>query len=54
MLTPCVHFRTYVREELPVIRRSRGEVSGYFLPTDPLHQKNAAALERSGVIIAMR
>jgi hypothetical protein len=27
-------FRTYVEAELPVIRRSGGEVVGYFLPTD--------------------
>jgi NIPSNAP len=78
------HFRTYVNEELAVIRRSGGKIAGYFLPTefagptneayglisfatlasyeqyrrvlaeDPMHRKNAAALERSGVIVAMK
>ncbi len=94
MLTLCIHyvldpnrmahFRTYVREELAVIRRSGGNIVGYFLPTDfagptneayglidfvtlasyeqyrrvlaedPMHKKNAAALERSGVIVAVK
>jgi|SRR5580692_2292571 hypothetical protein len=92
MLTLCIryvldpnriaHFRTYVDAELEAIRRSGGQVVGYFLPTDfagptneayglidfatlacyehyrrvlaedPLHRKNAAALEGSGVIVA--
>ena len=28
------HFRTYVDNELKVIRRSGGKIVGYFLPTD--------------------
>lgn len=94
MLTLCIHyvldpnrmahFRTYLHEELAVIRRCGGKIVGYFLPTDfagptneayglisfsslasyeqyrhvlaedPLHRKNAAALERSGVIVAVK
>jgi hypothetical protein len=27
-------FRTYVEEEVPVIRRSGGQIVGYYLPTD--------------------
>jgi hypothetical protein len=92
MLTLCIryvidpnrlaHFRSYVEAELEAIRRSGGDIVGYFLPTDfagptneayglidfttlagyehyrrtlaadPLHTKNAAELERSGVIVA--